>query len=84
MWVCRTHDNDIISSLLAHCFLSSVTVHVLLCCLQIFGELEEVGKTLQDDVLDAAPAHGALGEMQGDISQCPYYAGKMGKHDQII
>ncbi len=49
-----------------------------------FGELEEVGKTLQADVLDAAPAHGALGEMQGDISQCPYNAGKMGKHDQII
>ncbi len=77
------HDNDIISSLLAHCFLSSVTVNNL-CCLQIFGELEEVGKTLQADVLDAAPAHGALGEMQGDISQCPYNAGKMGKHDQII
>ncbi|KTF72271.1 hypothetical protein cypCar_00042396 [Cyprinus carpio] len=41
--------------------------------MEIFGELEEVGKTLQDDVLDAAPAHG---EMQGDISQCPYYAAK--------
>lgn len=49
--------------------------------MQIFGELEEVGKTLQDDVLDAAPAHG---EMQGDISQCPYYAAKMGKLDQTI
>nr|ANQ45532.1 heme oxygenase 2b [Megalobrama amblycephala] len=42
--------------------------------MEIFGELEEVGKTLQDDVLDAAPTHG---EMQGDISQCPYYAAKM-------
>lgn len=49
--------------------------------MQIFGELEEVGKTLQDDVLDAAPAHG---EMQGDISQCPYYAAKMGKLEQTI
>lgn len=74
----------VISSFLAHCFPSSVTVNLLLCCLQIFGELEEVGKTLQDDDLDAAPVHGAHGEMQGDISQCPYYAAKMGKHDQII
>ncbi|XP_042575518.1 heme oxygenase 2 [Cyprinus carpio] len=45
--------------------------------MEIFGELEEVGKTLQDDDLDAAPVHGAHGEMQGDISQCPYYAAKM-------
>ncbi|XP_059417918.1 heme oxygenase 2 [Carassius carassius] len=45
--------------------------------MEIFGELEEVGKTLQDDVLDAAPVHGAHGEMQGDLSQCPYYAAKM-------
>lgn len=44
--------------------------------MQIFGELEEVGKTLQDDVLDAAPAHG---ETQGDTSQCPYHAAKTGK-----
>ncbi|KAG1968981.1 heme oxygenase 2 isoform b [Pimephales promelas] len=41
--------------------------------MEIFGELEEVGKTLQDDVLDAAPAHG---EIQGDVSQCPYHAAK--------
>ncbi|XP_073692422.1 heme oxygenase 2 [Garra rufa] len=45
--------------------------------MEIFGELEEVGKTLEDDVLDAAPAHDAHGEMQGDISKCPYYAAKM-------
>ncbi|XP_055050866.1 heme oxygenase 2-like [Misgurnus anguillicaudatus] len=41
--------------------------------MEVFGELAEVGKTLQDDVLDSAPVHG---EMQGDISQCPYYAAK--------
>ncbi|KAK7175342.1 hypothetical protein R3I93_002293 [Phoxinus phoxinus] len=41
--------------------------------MEIFGELEEVGKTLQDDVLDAAPAHD---EMPGDVSQCPYHAAK--------
>ncbi|XP_026071411.1 heme oxygenase 2-like isoform X1 [Carassius auratus] len=46
--------------------------------MEIFGELEEAGKTLQDDVLDAAPVHG---EMQGDISQCPYYAAKMAASD---
>lgn len=74
----------VIFSLLTHCFLISVTVNLVLCCMQIFGELGEVGKTLEDDVLDAAPAHGAHDEMQGDISKCPYYAAKMGKHDQTI
>uniref|UniRef100_A0A3Q0SHN9 heme oxygenase (biliverdin-producing) n=1 Tax=Amphilophus citrinellus TaxID=61819 RepID=A0A3Q0SHN9_AMPCI len=39
-------------------------------------ELEEIGKTIQEDVLDAGmPVHGAMG---GDISKCPYYAAKMG------
>ncbi|KAG7460167.1 hypothetical protein MATL_G00218430 [Megalops atlanticus] len=43
--------------------------------MEVFAELEEVGKTLQDEVLDAGiPAHG---DMQGDISKCPYYAAKM-------
>lgn len=41
--------------------------------MEVFGELEEVGKTLQEDVLNATPVHG---EMQGDISQCPYHAAK--------
>ncbi len=45
-------------------------------CLQVFDELEEMGKTIQEDVLDAGmPVHGAMG---GDISKCPYYAAKMG------
>lgn len=42
--------------------------------IEIFGEIGEVGKTLEDDVFDAAPVHG---EMQGDISHCPYHAAKM-------
>ncbi|XP_051987326.1 heme oxygenase 2 [Xyrauchen texanus] len=41
--------------------------------MEVFGELEEVGKTLQDDVLDPAPVHG---DMQEDNSQCPYHAAK--------
>lgn len=45
-------------------------------CLQVFEELEEIGKTIQEEVLDAGmPVHGAMG---GDISKCPYYAAKMG------
>ncbi|XP_003964694.1 heme oxygenase 2 [Takifugu rubripes] len=43
--------------------------------MEVFEELEEVGKTIQDDLLDAGmPVHGTLG---GDISKCPYYAAKM-------
>ena len=42
----------------------------------MFGELEEMGKTIQEDVLDAGmPVHGAMG---GDINKCPYYSAKMG------
>lgn len=45
---------------------------------QVFEELEEIGKTIQDELLDAGmPVHGTLG---GDISKCPYYAAKMGIH----
>lgn len=47
-------------------------------CWQVFEELEEIGKTIQDDLLDAGiPVHGTMG---GDISKCPYYAAKMGIH----
>lgn len=43
---------------------------------QVFEELEEIGKTIQEDISDAGmPVHGAMG---GDISKCPYYAAKMG------
>ncbi|KAG9340455.1 hypothetical protein JZ751_021568 [Albula glossodonta] len=43
--------------------------------MEVFSELEEIGKTLQDEVLDAGfPVHG---DMQGDINKCPYYAAKM-------
>ncbi|KAJ8398771.1 hypothetical protein AAFF_G00419680 [Aldrovandia affinis] len=42
---------------------------------EVFSELEEIGKTVQDEVLDAGlPVHG---DKQGDISKCPYYATKM-------
>uniref|UniRef100_A0A1A8CR97 heme oxygenase (biliverdin-producing) n=1 Tax=Nothobranchius kadleci TaxID=1051664 RepID=A0A1A8CR97_NOTKA len=43
--------------------------------MEVFEELEEFGKTIQEDVLDAGMAvHGAVG---GDISKCPYYTAKM-------
>ncbi|KAJ8346044.1 hypothetical protein SKAU_G00302370 [Synaphobranchus kaupii] len=43
--------------------------------MEVFSELEEIGKTLQDEVLDAGmPVHG---DVQGDISKCPYYNTKM-------
>ncbi|TRY97264.1 hypothetical protein DNTS_020567 [Danionella cerebrum] len=42
--------------------------------IEIFRELEEFGKTLQEDVFDAAPAHDR--EVQGDVSRCPYHAAK--------
>lgn len=43
----------------------------------MFEELEEIGKTFQEDVLDAGmPVHGATG---GDISKCPYYAATTGR-----
>lgn len=42
--------------------------------MEVFRELEEMGKTIQEDVLDSDPIHS---HMQGDISKCPYYAAKM-------
>ncbi|KPP77677.1 heme oxygenase 2-like, partial [Scleropages formosus] len=43
--------------------------------MEVFTELEELGKTLPEDVVDGdVPAHG---DMQGDIRKCPYYAAKM-------
>ncbi|XP_074512767.1 heme oxygenase 2 [Sebastes fasciatus] len=43
--------------------------------MEVFDELEEIGKTIPEDVLDAGmPGHG---EMDGDINKCPYYAAKM-------
>ena len=49
---------------------------------KVFEELEEIGKTFQEDVLDAGmPVHGAMG---GDISKCPYYSAKMGKDAAIL
>lgn len=57
---------------------SLIPLHTACLCWQVFEELEEIGKTIQEDVLDAGmPVHGAMG---GDISKCPYYAAKMGMH----
>ncbi|KAM3864357.1 heme oxygenase 2 [Diretmus argenteus] len=43
--------------------------------MEVFEELEEIGKGIQEDVLDAGmPVHEAMG---GDINKCPYYAAKM-------
>ncbi|KAK2829224.1 hypothetical protein Q7C36_017214 [Tachysurus vachellii] len=42
--------------------------------MEVFKELEEMGKTIQEDVLDGGPIHG---HMEGDVSKCPYYAAKM-------
>ncbi|TSK87599.1 Heme oxygenase 2 [Bagarius yarrelli] len=42
--------------------------------IEVFKELEEMGKTIQEDILDSGPIHG---HMQGDISKCPYYTAKM-------
>ncbi|XP_037546468.1 heme oxygenase 2-like [Nematolebias whitei] len=44
----------------------------------VFSELEEIGKTIKEEVLDAGFGHGHAEIMQGgDISKCPYYAAKM-------
>lgn len=41
--------------------------------MEVFDELDEMGKSIQEEVLDAGmPVHGA----GGDISKCPYYAAK--------
>lgn len=58
------------------CATSLITLHTVCVCWQVFEELEEIGKTIQEEVLDAdMPVHGAMG---GDISKCPYYTAKMG------
>ncbi|XP_061703288.1 heme oxygenase 2 [Syngnathoides biaculeatus] len=43
--------------------------------MEVFEELEEIGKTFQEEVSEAGmPVHGDAG---GDIRKCPYYAAKM-------
>ncbi|NP_001096609.1 heme oxygenase 2a isoform X1 [Danio rerio] len=43
--------------------------------LDVFTELQEIGKDIEEEVQDIGPhAHGDMG---GDISKCPYYAAKM-------
>eukprot|EP00063_Salmo_salar_P074884 XP_014049719.1 PREDICTED: heme oxygenase 2-like [Salmo salar] len=45
--------------------------------MEVFDELEEMGKDIQEEVMDAGmPVHGAHGT-GGDINKCPYYAAQM-------
>ncbi|TRY97843.1 hypothetical protein DNTS_014973 [Danionella cerebrum] len=43
--------------------------------LDVFSELQEIGKNIKDEVQDLS--FSAHGDMGGDISKCPYYAAKM-------
>ncbi|XP_055773734.1 heme oxygenase 2-like [Salvelinus fontinalis] len=45
--------------------------------MEVFTELEEAGKSIKEEVMDAGfPGHGH-GDMDGDINKCPYYSAKM-------
>lgn len=62
------------------CFVLSEHEPVVIPCVwcQVFDELEEMGKDIQEEVMDAGmPVHGAHGT-GGDINKCPYYAAQMG------
>ncbi|KAM6939691.1 heme oxygenase 2a [Xenentodon cancila] len=44
----------------------------------VFSELEDVGKTIKEEVQDAGFGHSHAEVMEGgDINKCPYYAAKM-------
>jgi len=46
--------------------------------MMVFTELEEIGKTIKEEVQDAGFGHSHAETMQGeDINKCPYYAAKM-------
>jgi len=46
--------------------------------MMVFTELEEIGKTIKEEVQDAGLGHSHAEIMQGDdINKCPYYAAKM-------
>lgn len=46
--------------------------------MMVFTELEEIGKTIIEEVQDAGLGHSHAEIMQGgDINKCPYYAAKM-------
>ncbi|CAN9510090.1 unnamed protein product [Ophioblennius macclurei] len=46
--------------------------------MMVFSELEDVGKTVKDEVQDAGFGHSHAEVMEGeDINKCPYYAAKM-------
>lgn len=57
-----------------------VDKNILWICKQVFTELEEIGKTIKEEVQDAGLGHSHAEIMEGgDINKCPYYAAKMGK-----
>ncbi|CAJ1053220.1 heme oxygenase 2a [Xyrichtys novacula] len=46
--------------------------------MMVFTELEEIGKTIKEEVKDAGFGHSHAEIMEGgDINKCPYYAAKM-------
>ncbi|XP_041640316.1 heme oxygenase 2a [Cheilinus undulatus] len=46
--------------------------------MMVFTELEEIGKTIKDEVQEAGLGHSHAEIMEGgDINKCPYYAAKM-------
>lgn len=46
----------------------------------MFTDLEEIGKTIKEEIQDAGLGHSHAEIMEGgDINKCPYYAAKMGK-----
>uniref|UniRef100_A0A3Q1GJ63 heme oxygenase (biliverdin-producing) n=1 Tax=Acanthochromis polyacanthus TaxID=80966 RepID=A0A3Q1GJ63_9TELE len=48
--------------------------------MMVFTELEEIGKTIKEEVQDTGFGHSHAEIMEGgDINKCPYYAAKMGK-----
>uniref|UniRef100_A0A8C7WM33 heme oxygenase (biliverdin-producing) n=1 Tax=Oryzias sinensis TaxID=183150 RepID=A0A8C7WM33_9TELE len=48
--------------------------------MMVFSELEEIGKSIQEEVHEPGLGHSHAEVMQGgDINKCPYYAAKMGK-----
>ncbi|CAL9693312.1 unnamed protein product [Knipowitschia caucasica] len=50
-------------------------VEAFILNIQVFEEIDKVGKSIPREVLDASVFH--HGAMEGDINKCPYYAAKM-------
>lgn len=62
-----------------HCLKDKFKVNFIIYK-KVFTELEELGKTIKEEVQDAGFGHSHAEMMEGgDINKCPYYAAKMGK-----